>query len=225
MIVVAMVHQYAIHQVPSAGAVVNAPEIHLAWGIEPAAAASLFALGQSEVGRQCGFAMMPTYGDWEGCHDKLAHQILKDIGKDLEAIVWIDGDMGFSPQDFEALVAEGRTTKAVVGGYYPHRTVQNMVVGSPLDQPVEACFSPLLSEAEHVGFGFTYTPATCFRGLREPWIAVGHDAKGLVTPDANFCRKVRREQNIKVWGRAFEGLSHAFQTRRNMNALRVQGRR
>lgn len=190
-------------------------------GVMIECAASLFGLGQSELGRSCTFAFSQSYYTFAG-REILVGSILEQV-RDLEAIVMIDGDMAFSPKDFEELVADGRRLGGIVGAFYPSRQRLDEWIGTAVDEDPRAAQSGVPVPATYVGNGFCWVPAGVFRSLANPWYTVGwHDGK-YEFEDQGFCRRVLQSTPYKIWGRSFEGVSHDFRMRRNMRTVFVQG--
>ncbi len=148
--------------------------------------------------------------------------IQKESQGRFEAIIFIDSDMGFLPQSFEKLVLLGRSTKAVVGAFYPARRKPDTVVGSPLKGGIQDTFlaeSPI--EADHLGAGFLYIPSEVFTAVPKPWFQAHYVSTPTghrwVGEDVHFCHKVRDHMGPgKVWGVNIPGVSHAFEISRNM---------
>lgn len=191
-------------------------------GVHIDCAASIFALGQTPVGRGLTFAYQQAYYTHIG-RQQLMERVL-DV-KDLEAVVFIDGDMAFSPQDFEDLVHDGRMTGGMVGAFYPSRQKLGEVIGTVISDDPNAHQSPVPVECSYIGMGFTWVPAQLFRTFKKkPWVDVVNLGDGRWTlEDMYFSRKVREETPYKIWGRRFDGVSHAFNTRRSMDTMLVTG--
>lgn len=196
-------------------------------GVDPACAASLFALGQTPAGRECSFAMSQSFYTFVG-KQNLVESIVAHPAN-FEAVVMIDGDMGFSPKDFQELVDLGRklgegSGAAVVGAFYPSRQKVNEWIGTAVDADAEVIASGAAFPATYVGNGFCWVPTKVFRAMKAPWYSSGWGPdKKFELEDQHFCRKVLQETPFKIWGRSFDGVSHDFRLRRNMNTLFFQG--
>lgn len=192
--------------------------VPMAVGVDPACLASLF-----QVANRPGGPASITLAFSQGIYTPLVRQQLAEMTMkeipDLEAIAWVDSDMGFTTEDFDALVRDGRAHKdAVVGGYYPSRKFENVIVGRPLSGDLDECWSETPGYADHLGGGFLYVPASIYRALPKPWYDSGWRGEEFLTEDVYFCRKVR-EKGFRVLGRHYESLGHAYETRRSMRLL------
>lgn len=136
----------------------------------------------------------------------LATRILDE--RDVEAIMWIDHDMVFRPEEVEPMVDRLLASDyAVLGAAYSQKRPHSRIVGALSNPDQEVTFyKPGLYDADGVGFGFTAVKRSTFEALAptmqrvhsgaanlKVWPFFSHiiDGESYYGEDYSFCKRVR----------------------------------
>lgn len=120
----------------------------------------------------------------------------------VPGILWIDSDMQWNFPDVELILSHAEYEPgAVIGCLYPGREGEH-VAGAITG-------SGQIAEASHLGFGFTWTPISCFDGP-SPWFFNEWEGDTIVGEDVYFCRQ-QKKTGRRILGIKESTVKHAYE--------------
>ena len=146
---------------------------------------------------------------------------------DQQGIFWVGADHSWTPEDFCRILEATRVKPdAIIGALYPQAAAGKMV-GLPLSGGFNPKEIPDLVPAEHLGWGFLWTPFSLFRKIRPPfwnWTMQTDPSSGfsvMASPDVYFCHQARQAGVEVLIHRRVVNVGHG-QRMPHMTAMELQ---
>lgn len=127
------------------------------------------------------------------------------ISDPIAGILWLDSDMQWEYSDvLKILEVAGQNPEAIVGCLYAGRE-HDAVIGRVTEPGKD------VSNADHLGFGFTYTPLSCF-DKPSPWFFNGWEegTDNIIGEDVWFCRE-QKKLGRKILGIRSSNVRHGYE--------------